>query len=139
MKKEQMLCLGPKKSLSSPRLKLTAQGMVQCTNVQSSAIQAPHVFHKKYIEYFLLYLYSGRNSGLFCVQFYKRSTIVHYKASAIYYLQATIHSVSHCFHYAQQLSIYEIAHSVNLYKEHSLDNIQHLHQCIFNLFNLHLH
>ena len=30
-----MLCLGLKKSLSSLRLKLTAQGMVQCTNVQS--------------------------------------------------------------------------------------------------------
>ena len=46
MKKVQMLCLGPKKSLSSPRLKLMAQGMVQCTKDQSrvwyhSAIQAP--------------------------------------------------------------------------------------------------
>ena len=41
-----MLCLGLKKSLSSPRLKLTAQGMAQCTNDQSlvwyhSAIRAP--------------------------------------------------------------------------------------------------
>ena len=46
MNKEQMLCLGLKKSLSSPRLKLTAQGMAQCTDDQSrvwyhSAIQAP--------------------------------------------------------------------------------------------------
>ena len=43
-----MLCLGPKKSLMSPRLELTAQGMAQCTNDQSqvryhSAIQAPQV------------------------------------------------------------------------------------------------
>ena len=30
-----MLCLGTKKSLSSPRLKLTAQGMVQFTDDQS--------------------------------------------------------------------------------------------------------
>ena len=42
-----MLCLGLKKSLSSPRLKLKAQGMPQCTDDQSqvwyhSAIQAPH-------------------------------------------------------------------------------------------------
>ena len=41
-----MLCLGPKKSLLSPRLKLMAQGMVQRTDDQSqvwyhSAIQAP--------------------------------------------------------------------------------------------------
>ena len=41
-----MLCLGPNKSLSSPRLKLMAQGMAQYTDVQSrvwyhSAIQAP--------------------------------------------------------------------------------------------------
>ena len=41
-----MLCLGLKKSLLPPRLKLTAQGLVQCTNVQSwvwyhSGIQAP--------------------------------------------------------------------------------------------------
>ena len=35
MKKVQMLCLGPKKSLSSPRLKLMAQGMVQHTDDQS--------------------------------------------------------------------------------------------------------
>ena len=42
-----MLCLGRKKSLSSPRLQLMAQGMAQCTDDQSrvwyhSAIQAPH-------------------------------------------------------------------------------------------------
>ena len=41
-----MLCLGPKKSLLSPRLELMAQGMVQHTDNQSwvwyySAIQAP--------------------------------------------------------------------------------------------------
>ena len=41
-----MLCLGQKKSLLSPRLVLTAQGMVQRTNDQirvwyHSAIQAP--------------------------------------------------------------------------------------------------
>ena len=41
-----MLCLGPKKSLSSQRLKLTVQGMAQCTDDQSrvwyhSTIQAP--------------------------------------------------------------------------------------------------
>ena len=38
-----MLCFGLKKSLLSLRLKLTAQGMAQCTNDQSrySAIQAP--------------------------------------------------------------------------------------------------
>ena len=35
MKKESMLWLGPKKSLLSLRLKLTAQGMVQHTDVQS--------------------------------------------------------------------------------------------------------
>ena len=40
-----MLCLGPKKSLSSPRLKLPAQGIAyQCSKVECedhSAIQAP--------------------------------------------------------------------------------------------------
>ena len=40
-----MLCLGPKKSLPSPRLELTAQGVAyQCSKVESedhSAIQAP--------------------------------------------------------------------------------------------------
>ena len=46
MKKACMLCLGPKKCLSSLRLKLTTQGMAQHTNDQSlvwyhSAIQAP--------------------------------------------------------------------------------------------------
>ena len=46
MKKAYMLCLGLKKSLSSPRLELTAQGMVQHTNDQSrvryhSATQVP--------------------------------------------------------------------------------------------------
>ena len=30
-----MLCLGPKKSLLSPRLELTAQGMAQCTDDKS--------------------------------------------------------------------------------------------------------
>ena len=35
MKKVQMLCLGLKKNLSSPRLKLMAQGMAQGTDVQS--------------------------------------------------------------------------------------------------------
>ena len=30
-----MLCLGPKKSLLSPRLELAAQGMAQCTNDKS--------------------------------------------------------------------------------------------------------
>ena len=35
MKKVQMLCLGPKKSLSSPRLKLMAQRMAQHTDDQS--------------------------------------------------------------------------------------------------------
>ena len=44
-----MLCLGLKKSLLSPRLKLTAQGMAQPTDDQSwvwyhSAIQAPLCF-----------------------------------------------------------------------------------------------
>ena len=46
MKKAKKLCLGLKKSLSSPRLDLTAQGMVQHTDDQNrlwyhSAIQAP--------------------------------------------------------------------------------------------------
>ena len=40
-----MLCLGPKKSLSSPRLELPAQGIAyQCSKVECedhSAIQAP--------------------------------------------------------------------------------------------------
>ena len=35
MNKAKMLCLGPKKSLLSLRLKLTAQCMAQCTNDQS--------------------------------------------------------------------------------------------------------
>ena len=35
MKKAKMLCLGLKKSLLSPRSKLTAQGMAQCTDDQS--------------------------------------------------------------------------------------------------------
>ena len=35
MNKVLMLCLGPIKSLLSPRLKLMAQGMAQCTNDQS--------------------------------------------------------------------------------------------------------
>ena len=53
-----MLCLGPKKSLSSPRLKLTAQGMAQCTNNQSqmwhhSAIQAPQAVWRRYITMYL--------------------------------------------------------------------------------------
>ena len=46
MKKVYMLCLGPKKSLSSQMLELTTQGMAQHTNDQSqvwyhSAIQVP--------------------------------------------------------------------------------------------------
>ena len=49
MNKALMLCLGPTKSLSSLRLELTAQGMVQCTDDQSrvwyhSAMQAPLPF-----------------------------------------------------------------------------------------------
>ena len=43
-----MLCLGPKKSLTSPRLKLTAQGVAyRCSKVECedhSAIQAPLPF-----------------------------------------------------------------------------------------------
>ena len=35
MNKAKMLCLGTKKSLSSPRLELTAQGMVQCTEYKN--------------------------------------------------------------------------------------------------------
>ena len=35
MKKVYMLCLGPKKSLSSQMLELTTQGMAQHTNDQS--------------------------------------------------------------------------------------------------------
>ena len=35
MKKANMLCLGPKKNLSSPRVELTAQGVTQHTDVQS--------------------------------------------------------------------------------------------------------
>ena len=35
MKKALMLCLGLKKSLLSPRLELTVQGMAQCTDDQS--------------------------------------------------------------------------------------------------------
>ena len=35
MKKAQMLCLGPKKSLLSPRHALTAEDMAQHTNDQS--------------------------------------------------------------------------------------------------------
>ena len=51
-----MLCLGPKKSLSSPRLKLTTQGMGQRTKDQSqvwyhSAIQGPQDL------YLLLFFY----------------------------------------------------------------------------------
>ena len=42
-----MLCLGPKKSLPSPRLELTAQGVAyQCSKVECedhSAIQAPRM------------------------------------------------------------------------------------------------
>ena len=34
MNKAHMLCLGPKKSLLSPRLKLSAQVMAQCTDDQ---------------------------------------------------------------------------------------------------------
>ena len=33
-----MLGLGPKKSLSSPRLELTAQGMAQCTDVLEPSV-----------------------------------------------------------------------------------------------------
>ena len=40
MKKVQMLCSGPIKSLSSPRHELTAQGVTQCTDVQSQ-VQTP--------------------------------------------------------------------------------------------------
>ena len=48
-----MLCLGPKKSLSSLRLELMAQGMAQCTDDQSQvwyhlAIQAPRSVHSLY-------------------------------------------------------------------------------------------
>ena len=44
MKKALMLCLGPKKSLSSLRLELTAQGMVQHTDDQSLVVSgAPTV------------------------------------------------------------------------------------------------
>ena len=48
MNKALMLCLGPKKSLLSPRLKLMAQDMAQCTDDQSqvwyhSAIQVPYL------------------------------------------------------------------------------------------------
>ena len=43
-----MLCLGPKKSLMSPRLKLTAQGAAyQCSKVECEdhlAIQVPQTF-----------------------------------------------------------------------------------------------
>ena len=35
MNKAYMLCLGPKKSFSSPRLELMAQGMALCTNDKS--------------------------------------------------------------------------------------------------------
>ena len=46
MTKEQMMCLGQIKSLSSPRCELKAQGAVQHTNLQGwvyyhSAIQLP--------------------------------------------------------------------------------------------------
>ena len=49
-----MLCLGPIKSLPSPRSKLTAKYAAQCTNVQSQvwcnlAIQAPQIY-QIYIE-----------------------------------------------------------------------------------------
>ena len=36
-----MLCLGPKKSLLSPRLELTAQGMAQCTDDKSQVWYHP--------------------------------------------------------------------------------------------------
>ena len=35
MNKVWIMCLGPKKTLSSPRLELTAQGMAQCPNDQN--------------------------------------------------------------------------------------------------------
>ena len=52
-----MLCLGPKKSLSLPRLELKAQGMALCTDDKSrvwyhSAIQAPQILtYLLYLEY----------------------------------------------------------------------------------------
>ena len=54
-----MLCLGPKKSLLSPKLELTAQGMVQHTDDQSqvwyhSAIQAPYLLDINFWKHFFL-------------------------------------------------------------------------------------
>ena len=54
-----MLCLGLKKSLSSPRLKIKAQGIAQCTNVQSQvwyhlAIQVPQLMYwVKSVKFFM--------------------------------------------------------------------------------------
>ena len=71
-----MLCMGLEKSLLSPRLKLIAQGMAQCTDDQSqvwyhSAIQAPLSYHDLKIckiellirKYFRIFYYHERSAG----------------------------------------------------------------------------
>ena len=64
MKKANMLCLGPKKNLSSPRVELTAQGVTQHTDVQSqvwyhSAIQkSPYLI---VFEFIIPSVYLGRS------------------------------------------------------------------------------
>ena len=49
-----MLCLGPKKSLSSLRLKLTAQGMAQCTNDPRAKCDTTQLFRRPLLPSYLV-------------------------------------------------------------------------------------
>ena len=102
-----MLYLGMKKSFSSPRLKLTAQGMAQCTNDKSrvwyhSAIQAPQL---------IVLIRETTSTSIriwFCVNFDRSSEHIFNGPSPASYFPSFVVFFKQAFQYWQLINIKNI-------------------------------